>query len=124
MILIFLSAILLAFSSQFFYLSYSIQGLDRAIIAAPIELFVRAVGANGSEMKYEKSELEKSFLSYYGKTLKRYVKDYQVDFYYYNIEDESMCLTDECSAVEVSVNCKLINTYDYSRTMYYQLRGN
>ena len=122
MILVFLSAFLLVFSAQLFAINFSIQGLDRAIISAPIELFLKGVTIEGSEVSYNKTDLENTFNSYYQKVLPRYTKQYSVDYYYYNIDDGSMCITSNCEAVEITINCKLIVNYDYSRTMYYELR--
>ena len=82
------------------------------------------IEVEGEEISYDKDELQNALLSYYDKSLTRYVKEYNVGFYYYNISDGSMCLEDKCNAVEVSVNCKLILSYDYKRVMYYQLKGN
>ena len=123
MILMFLSAFLAVIFGQLFTINFSIQGLDRAIINAPIELFVNGITEDEDTIKYDKKKLEESFNFYYSKVLPRYTKDYQVGYYYYNIEDGSMCLDNYCSAVEVTVNCKLIISYQYSRTMYYELRS-
>ena len=122
MILMFLSAFLLIFSAQFFSINYSIQGLERAIINAPIELFMSVIEVKDDQIIYNKENLENSFLSYYSKSISRYSKKYSVEFYYYNIEDGSMCITENCNAVEVSINCKLILNKEYMRTMYYQLK--
>ena len=123
MILLFLSAILVVFCGMLFSLSFSIQGLNRAIINTPIELMYRTVKYLGDDVVFNNAQFEQDMLSYYDKSLTRYVKDYDVDFYYYNMEDESMCLSKACNAVEITIECKLMMEYDYKRVMYYELRG-
>ena len=123
MILLFLSAILVVFCGMLFSLSFSIQGLNRAIISTPIELMYRTVMYKGEDLVFNQREFEQDMLSYYNKSLARYVDTYDIDFYYYNIEDGSMCLTKTCNAVEISIECKLMMEYDYKRVMYYELRG-
>ncbi len=121
MILMFLSCIMGLFSLQFFTLNFSIQGMNRAIIFTPIELMYKVVTSYGEVPTFDKNDFQELILQYYSNTLPRYVKKYDVSFYYYNIEDESMCLTELCNGVEITVSCKLNLTYDYSRTMYYEL---
>jgi hypothetical protein len=123
MILLLLSGILVVFSGLLFSLSFSIQGLNRAIINTPIEMMYRTVAFDNSEMKFEKEKFEENIMSYYDSTIVRYSKSYEVDFYYYELEDGSMCLSDYCSGVEITVNCKLMMDYTFRRVMYYELRG-
>ena len=123
MILLFLSAILVVFCGILFSLSFSIQGLNRAIINTPIELMYRTVTYLENDIIFNPSAFESDMISYYDKALARYVENYDIDFYYYNIEDGSMCLTSPCKAVEITIECKLMMEYDYKRVMYYELRG-
>ena len=123
MILLLLSAVLVVFSGLLFSLSFSIQGLNRAIINTPIEMMYRTVAFNNNEMKFEKEKFEENIMSYYDSTIVRYSKSYDVDFYYYELKDGSMCLSNYCSGVEITVNCKLMMDYTFRRVMYYELRG-
>ena len=77
-----------------------------------------------NDQQYFKQEIdEKTLITYYDYSLSRYTNNHEVDFYYYNRTDGSMCLANECDAVEISIKCKLIFNYDYSRTMYYEIEG-
>ena len=109
-------------SLQYFALNFSIQGLNRAIIFTPIELMYKSVIAYGEKPYFIRDDFEYLVLSYYDKSLTRYTKSYEVDFYYYNLEDESMCLLDTCDGVEITINCKLNATYNYHRVMYYEMK--
>lgn len=123
MIILFLSAILVVFCGMVFSLSFSIQGLNRAIINTPIELMYRTVEYRNDVLLFDTLEFKNDLLSYYDKALPRYAKSYNVEFYFYNIDDGSMCLGKRCEAVEITVNCKLMTEYDFRRVMYYELRS-
>ena len=124
MINVLLSGIFVVFAGGIFSLSFSIQGLKRAIINTPIELMYRSVELVDGEIKFDKSKLNQILLTYYNDVLPRYSEEHTVDIYYYNIMDQSFCIEDYCSAVEITVNCKLIFEYDFTRTMYYEIRSN
>lgn len=121
MILLILSTMIGLVSVEFFTLNYSIQGLNRAILYTPIEMMYKSVQMYGDSPLFRKDDFEDLILSYYSKILPRYVDSYNVDFYYYNSIDQSMCLNDNCDGVEITVTCKLNITYDYHRTMFYEL---
>lgn len=123
MILIFLSALLTMYSAQIFTLSFSIHGLNRAVIATPIELMYNAVNFTTEGGYFNKITFQDTVNKYYDNILPRYCKEHEVSFYYYNPEDGSMCLSKTCSGVEISIKCKLTITYEYNRTMFYELRG-
>ena len=124
MIIAFFSAILLVFSLQFFTLNFSIQGLNRAVIYAPIELFYPQIEERNNTGVIEIENFETEMMKYYNRALKKYVDEYDVSFYYYNPSDQSMCIDKYCKAVEVTVNADLILNYKYHRVMYYEIKGN
>ena len=121
MILLLLSSLIGLVSVQFFTLNYSIQGLNRAIVFTPIELLYKSVTMYGENPQFKKDDFQDIVLSYYSHILPRYTESYDVSFYYYNSIDESMCLESNCDGVEITISCKLNLTYDYKRTMYYEL---
>jgi len=122
-ILLFISAILVSFSGILFSLNFSVQGLNRAVINTPIELMYRTVSYKEDILLFEKDKLKKDLNTYYDKVLPRYCDDYKVEYYFYNKNDDSMCLSDRCNSVEISINCKLILNYTFYRVMYYEMKG-
>lgn len=122
MIFMLIFSIIGAFSLQYFALNFSIQGLNRAIVYTPIELMYKSVIALGDRPHFVREDFEGLVLSYYQKSLTRYTKQYEVEFYYYNLEDQSMCLEDICDGVEITIDCKLNVTYNYHRVMYYEMK--
>ena len=123
MIIIFLSAVLMVFSGYFFSLSFSIQGIKRALISTPIEIMHNTVLFNEDGVHFDKNKFENVVISYFDKIIPRYTEEHDVEFYYYNLEDGSMCLENVCDGVEITLNCKLTIGYEYSKTMFYEIRG-
>ena len=82
MIYAFLAAIFGAFSMSFFALNFSIQGLNRAVIFTPIEMFSKGIEQNNSKPRFTVDEIEYYLNSYYDKTLPRYAKNYEVSYWY------------------------------------------
>lgn len=123
MILAFFSAVLLIFSLQFFTLNFSIQGLNRAVIYTPIELFYPEIIERNDKPVIEVSQFKSAMMRYYDRALSKYTDEYKVKFYYYNPEDGSMCFSKFCQAVEITVDAKLILNYEYHRVMYYEIKG-
>ena len=121
MIVLLLSTLIGLVSMQYFALNYSIQGLNRAIIFTPIEMMYKSVKMYGETPLFDRDDFETIVLDYYSKILPRYTDNYTVDFYYYYVSNESMCLTNDCDGVEITINCKLNATYEYNRVMYYEM---
>ena len=122
MIIMLISPLIGLVSLQYFALNYSIQCLNRAILYTPIEIMHKGVVSLGDKPRISRDDFEYIVMSYYDHIIPRYCKNYSIDFYYYNLEDQSMCLTDNCEGVEITINCKLNITYDYHRVMYYELK--
>lgn len=121
MILIFIAALIGMFSLQYFYINFTIQGLNRAVISTPIELFYQDIDPSEKIAKWNVEEMETTLNSYYDKTLSKYVKNYEVNYYFYDQYDKSMCVERYCTAVEISVDADVSVTYKYHRVMYYEL---
>ncbi len=122
MILMLVSPLIGLVSLQYFALNYSIQGLNRAILYTPIEIMYKGVASLGEKPLISRDDFEYILMSYFDHIIPRYSKQYTVGFYYYNLSNESMCLTDNCEGVEITIDCKLNITYQYHRVMYYELK--
>ena len=123
MILTFLSVFFIICCFQFFDLNWTIQGLNRAIISTPIELMYRDVYPDGETPTFTTDTIVEHLNDYYDETLKKYVKEYEANYYFYNKEDESMCVEKYCSGVEITVTSTLNLRYQYRRVMFYELSG-
>ena len=128
MIAAIISFIVVYLSFSFFMVSYQINGINRLVMGAPLSLFETAINMYGIDYEkgpyFDKEVLEDNITSYFNYHLPSYTKEYELGFYYYNAEDHSIDMDDECRAVEVSIDTDLFLMNHYHRTMYYEIRSN
>ena len=122
-----ISFIVVFLSFNFFMVSYQINGVNRLITGAPLSLFETAIVLYDIEENgpyFDKEILEDNLTSFFDYHLPRYVSQYSLSFYYYNIENHSINMTDEPKAVEVTFQAELVLDKHYQKTMYYEIRSN
>ena len=123
MILILFSAIFSVFSVQFFTINFAVTGLNRAIINTPIEMMYRYVINDGGNMYFNVEDFSNNLKTYYDSVLYRYTKKYEMNLYFYDFGSKEICEDNYCNAVEINITSRLLDMYDFSRTMYYEIRG-
>ena len=124
MILLFLVVSLTIFLFASFTLSFRLQTINRAIINTPLEIFELSIPlANVDEenLYFDKDRLENSILTYYEDTISHYFKTYDVSFYYYNQSDGSICVSEQCNAVEITVDGIYMFNFHYERSLNYEI---
>ncbi|MBQ6730566.1 MAG: hypothetical protein IJR08_01490 [Bacilli bacterium] len=127
MVAMLISFIVVFLSFNFFMVSYQINGVNRLITGAPLSLFETAIVLYDIEENgpyFDKEILEDNLTSFFDYHLPRYVSQYSLSFYYYNIENHSINMTDEPKAVEVTFQAELVLDKHYQKTMYYEIRSN
>ncbi len=127
MVAMLISFIVVFLSFNFFMVSYQINGLNRLITGAPLSLFETAIVLYDIEENgpyFDKEILEDNLTSFFDYHLPRYISQYSLSFYYYNIENHSINMTDEPKAVEVTFQAELVLDKHYQKTMYYEIRSN
>ena len=124
MILLALVTALTMFLFASFTLTYRLQTINRAIINTPVELFelsIPLVNVDENNLYFDKTKLENKVLSYYSEKFDGLFKSYDVDFYYYNQNDKSICVDDECNAVEITVTGNYFLTFNYEKSISYEI---
>ena len=124
MILLALVTALTIFLFASFTLTYRLQTINRAIINTPVELFelsIPLVNVDENNLYFDKTKLENKVLSYYSEKFDGLFKSYDVDFYYYNQNDKSICVDDECNAVEITVTGNYFLTFNYEKSISYEI---
>lgn len=115
-----------AFLFSSFTISLKLQTINRAVIYMPIEIFETAIPvANIDEnegLYFNKDWLTNNLDSYFENKLSRIMKDYSYSLYYYNQNDQSICINDKCDAVEVTVTGHYAFNFLYSRSINYEIR--
>ena len=123
MIILYFTVFFIILSFQFFNMNLKIQGLNRAVISTPIELMYQHAYQYGDELSFRISTLRIQLDDYYELSVGKYTNDYDIDYYFYNKEDDSMCVDSYCNAVEITVTARLELGYEYKRIMFYELEG-
>ena len=127
MIAMFISFVVVFLSFNFFMVSYQINGINRLVTGAPLSLFETAIVLYDIEETgpyFHKGTLEENLTSFFNYHLPRYVDQYDISFYYYNIEDHSLNMSDSPKAVDVTISAELVLQKHYQKTMYYEIRSN
>lgn len=123
LLLIGLAFLIISFSS--FALAYQINGVNRIVISTPIALFESSIfhdlEIEEPDVYISKELVKEKIQNYYSKELEKITNKYSIEFYFYNKLDNSMCVRDECEAVEILFSATLIFDYKYSRTLNYEV---
>ena len=125
MIVMFFVFIFITFFFSSFTISLKLQTINRAIIYMPKEVFEMAipvVNIDESEWLYfDKSRLDENIANYLEEKLTVVMPDYTYTLYYFNQEDESICVNDKCNAVEVTINGHYAFNFLYTRSIKYEI---
>ena len=128
MVVIFIALLLTVFCFNFFMISYQMNGINRLFCSVPIALIESSVNkldlSEDNVPYFDKETLENKLTSYFANSMKNYVDDFALDFYYYNPSDHSFCTSDICHAFEATLKTDLILNYHYEKTLYYEIRSN
>ena len=108
-----------------FTISFQLQTINRAIVYMPVEVFETAIPLVNIDLSqglyFDKTKLNKNVDAYLQSKLSKTMKDYTYSLYYYNQEDESICTSDKCTAVEVTVNGHYAYNFAYTRSVKYEI---
>lgn len=128
MIAMIISLFIVFLSFNFFTISYQINGINRLVYSVPMSLYETAINFYNIDENegpaFDKTLLKDNIDSYFAFHMPRYTEDYSLGYYYYNIYDHSLDMSDEPHAVEVTLNASLILSYNYQKTMCYEIRSN
>ena len=115
-------------SLQMFTLTYRINGVNRTLFHIPLGIFESAIPLVTTtyypDVYFDKDMLEESLTYYFDTNLEKYVNKYTLSFYYYNQADDSICVSDKCDAVEVSLKADIMLTIKYQKKARFYIRRN
>ena len=122
-LLVGLAFLILSFSS--YALAYQINGINRVLFSTPVTIFETSIYHNVNEeqphvLMYKKLVVEK-LEDFYQCEIPRFTDDFTYEIYFYNKEDESMCVENSCNAIEITFDAILIYNYQYHRRICYEV---
>lgn len=125
-LLVGLAFLIVSFSS--YTLAYQINGINRIVVSTPISIFESSIlhdlDEEDPEMLLNKMLVKEKLERYFTYELSKFTDDFYYDIYFYNKENGSMCMYDECNAVQVSVYAELAFNYSYERVLDYEVLDN
>ena len=128
MITIFISLFVIVLSFNFFMMSYQMNGINRLVTNMPLSIFEAAIVVYEIDEDFgpyfDKDELEYYLTYYFSFNLERYVEDYDLEIYYYHVEDHSIDMSDTPKAVDVTLSTVIVLNKHYQKTMFYEIRSN
>ena len=125
MIMLFLGLLLINCVFLMFSYTYQLNGINRVIIAAPIQLFETSIPLATQDKEvtlyYEKETLKHNYETYLEKELTKYTSSYEVQYYFYNTNNGGFCDEKDCQGVEIDITAKIMLWMDYERVMKYEI---
>ena len=122
------SLTLAVLSLHFFTVTYRLNGVNRTLYYIPISIFESSIPlAQESEsliIYYDKNILENKLTYYFDNNLSKYVSRYTLDFYYYNQSNDSICKTDYCDAIEITLKADILLTVSYQKSARFYIQKN
>ena len=128
MVAIFIAFFVIVLSFNFFMISYQINGINRLVLGAPMSLFETAIVfydlPDNTSPYFDKSLLKENIEEYFAFHMPRYSNDYSLTYYYYNIANHSLDMSAKAKAVEITIDTVINLSYNYQKTMFYEIRSN
>lgn len=122
-LLVGLAFLILSFSS--FTLSYQINGINRVVVSTPITIFESSIMHDLDDydpvVLFTKSLVKEKLDRYYSIELSKFTDKFSYEMYFYNSWNESMCIYDECDAVEITFSATLLYNYQYHRVLNFEV---
>lgn len=82
-----------------------------------------SVDQNGEPIKpyFDEETLTLYLHQYLSKNLGNYCTDYKIKLYFFNRDDDSICINNMCRDVEVTLNAKINYLFEYNKTQRFSV---
>ena len=94
-------------------------------MSTPVSIFETSVfhniGEDDQEILFSKNIVKSKLKKFYDYELSKFANKFSYEIYFYNKEDESMCVELNCNSVEISFSAFLIYGYHYQRVVHYEV---
>ena len=112
----------------FFTFSYRINSINKVVLNMPLSLVETSIPLVQEipepNIYLDRNILEENITYYYSRSISRFCESYTIDFYYYNQDDESICKTDFCNAVEIKIEANVFMFVSYSKRARFYIQDN
>ena len=124
MLFIGFSLILITCVFSLYGLNYKVNGLNKLVTALPKQIFEYSVPLAEEEISpyFIKNKVKEKYEEYINVHVYRYAKNYEVEYYFYNINDKGVCDVKDCKGVEITFIAPVNTFYTYRYISYYEIR--
>ena len=128
MINVYLAIFVMVLSFNCFTFTYRYNGINRTFLELPRSLLETSIPLATYEdeliVHFDRDEITNNLTYYFDSHLPKYTDEYHLNYYFSNTGDESMCLTDYCTAIEINLKAKVFFLSEYDKTLRYEIRSN
>lgn len=122
-----ISLVIGVLSFQVFSLTYQLGGINRTIVNMPKAVLEKAlvlerVNSDKYYVYFDQDNLILSIQNYLDDNMSKYCDQYDIETNYYLPQlNNRPCTIDKCNGVNVTITCRILLAFDYSKTMYYEI---
>lgn len=125
MINAFIAMIVCVMSFQIFTTTYQLSGINKTLINMPKSIIENSIPLEDEENNFiptiDKALLQENANEYFEKNLSRYTNEYKLQYLFYDKDTNRPCIIKNCSGVRITLTCKILQIFNYSQTMYYEI---
>lgn len=126
MINIGIALMVMVMSFQCFTITYRLNGINRTLYDIPLSIFEVSIplaqDADEIVIYFDKDYLINQLTYYFDNKLPFYTDDYSLTYYFTNTYDEAMCLSETCTAIEITLEAEILFLTRYHKTARYEIR--
>ena len=122
-----ISLVIGVLSFQVFSLTYQLGGINRTIVNMPKAVLEKAlvlerINSDKYYVYFDQDNLILSIQNYLDDNMSKYCDQYDIETNYYLPQlNNRPCTIDKCNGVNVTITCRILLAFDYSKTMYYEI---
>lgn len=122
----FTAFLVLLFLLETFNLTYSYGGINRTFLSLTHGVIEKSVfelaEENGSYKPYYKQDvLEMAVCQYLNSNLAKFTDEYYISFYYYQVADLSVCISEKCDGVQIHLQTDIGSLVAYDKILRFEL---
>lgn len=125
MINAFIAMVVCVMSFQIFTTTYQLSGINKTLINMPKSIIENSIPLEDEENNFiptiDKTLLQENANEYFEKNLSRYTNEYKLQYLFYDKDTNRPCIIKNCSGVRITLTCKILQIFNYSQTMYYEI---
>lgn len=121
-----IALLVMIMSFHCFTITYRLNGINRTLLEIPLSLFevaIPLVNINEEEgLYFDKDYLVDELTYYFDSKLPYFTDNYTINYYFSKTGEDSYCLDDQCTAIEINLVAEIVFFTEYNQTARYEIR--